>query len=109
MCVCAGFKVPSPVGRLMLSLVEAAELVCPAGKSIERVRPICEVTLNTSDEARRPVALQVFATKPAPGTLAPKWNQQMQFNVTGLHDNVLNFVVYDREIFAPNGTASCID
>ena len=106
--MCAGFRVPPPVGRLMLAVVEAGELACPAGKPLERVRPICEVTLLTSDEARHPVTLQVLVTKPAPGTLAPKWNHTMQFNVTDLHDNALIFVLYDRETFAPNGAFRCV-
>ena len=55
--------------------------------------PYCEVSMGA----------QEHKTKVIPATLNPKWNQNMQFTIRDVDQDVLCITVFDRDLFSPNG------
>ncbi|KAM9315865.1 intersectin-2 [Gastrophryne carolinensis] len=80
----------SGIGRLMVQVIEAAELkACrPNGKS----NPYCEVSMGS----------QSFTSRAMTDTLSPKWNFNCQFFLKDLYQDVLCISVFDRDQFSPD-------
>ncbi|XP_068136346.1 intersectin-2 isoform X2 [Hyperolius riggenbachi] len=80
----------SGIGRLMVQVIEAAELkACkPNGKS----NPYCEVSMGS----------QSFTSRAMTDTLNPKWNFNCQFFLKDLYQDVLCITVFDRDQFSPD-------
>jgi Ca2+-dependent lipid-binding protein len=58
--------------------------------------PYCEVSMGA----------QEHKTKVIPATINPKWNQNMQFTIRDVDQDVLCITVFDRDLFSPNGRLS---
>ncbi|XP_075057455.1 intersectin-2 isoform X2 [Mixophyes fleayi] len=80
----------SGIGRLMVQVIEAAELkACkPNGKS----NPYCEVSMGS----------QSYTSRAMTDTLSPKWNFNCQFFLKDLYQDVLCITVFDRDQFSPD-------
>ncbi|VDI04357.1 intersectin [Mytilus galloprovincialis] len=78
------------VGRLLVLIQEGCDLQPrdANGKS----DPYCEVSMGA----------QEHKTKVIPATLNPKWNQNMQFTIRDVDQDVLCITVFDRDLFSPN-------
>ncbi|CAG2255229.1 ITSN [Mytilus edulis] len=77
------------VGRMLVIIVEGINLApSQDGKS----DPYCEVSMGA----------QEHKTKVIPATLNPKWNQNMQFTIRDVDQDVLCITVFDRDLFSPN-------
>lgn len=49
---------------------------------------------------------QEHKTKVILATINPKWNQNMQFTIRDVDQDVLCITVFDRDLFSPNGRLS---
>ncbi|XP_053565597.1 intersectin-2 [Bombina bombina] len=80
----------SGIGRLMVQVIEAAELKAskPNGKS----NPYCEISMGS----------QSYATRTLTDTLSPKWNFNCQFFIKDIYQDVLCISVFDRDQFSPD-------
>ncbi|XP_052090011.1 intersectin-1-like isoform X3 [Mytilus californianus] len=78
------------VGRLLVLIQEGCDLQPrdANGKS----DPYCEVSMGA----------QEHKTKVIPATLNPKWNQNMQFTIRDVDQDVLCITVFDRDLYSPN-------
>ena len=77
------------VGRMLVIIVEGINLApSQNGKS----DPYCEVSMGA----------QEHKTKVIPATINPKWNQNMQFTIRDVDQDVLCITVFDRDLFSPN-------
>ncbi|XP_063771342.1 intersectin-2 isoform X2 [Pseudophryne corroboree] len=80
----------SGIGRLMVQVIEAAELKAskPNGKS----NPYCEVSMGS----------QSYTSRVMTDTLSPKWNFNCQFFLKDMYQDVLCITMFDRDQFSPD-------
>ncbi|CAL1532410.1 unnamed protein product [Lymnaea stagnalis] len=83
-------SVKNPNGRILVVVQEACHL--KASDSNGKSDPYCEVSMGS----------QEHRTKVIPGTLNPRWNASMQFQIRDVDRDTLCFTVYDRDLYSPN-------